>query len=446
MKEKRESLIKGIIIEKGFSRTYRFLIFIILFILSFLIQGSHMLFIYKNFYGSMMKHLEYLIEDEKIFDLLKIIGVISSDFAFIIISRIENRKIVTFICFLLNGIIFFIYCLAKTKLVSYVIIFYIHVLKEYRNFFIPVWIDQFNIKKFKGIFMFIFLFNMNYNFLEGFLLSFIYKRDINFGILGGLIIFFDCLLLIFPDKYFSSKYNFIGYKVQGNEEFTKVENSGQISFFEKEDYKSKSNEIGFLKTILNNKVYVFPVLANICYLFAHQGICMKMNKLQNDDYNFRKIILRTIFLGFIYIKGYENKNFSIFLSIFAIFSFLGLLIITYLSYEPSFIFYIGMFLHAFSLHMNIINKCFIVNCIPNKYKGPGLALDILLENISKMSGSYSLEEFRFDLVEIIYIVIYIPAIIFCFYSSFYRYRDIKNENENKLNNFKEKELENIENM
>ena len=286
---------------------------------------------------------------------------------------------------------------------------------------------------------------MNYNFLEGFILSFIYKWDINFGIIGGFIIFFDCLLLFFPDKYFSSKYNFIGYKVQGKEEFTKVENSGQISFFENEEYKSKTNEIGFLKTILNNKVYVFTVLANICELFAHQGI--RMNKLDNDKINFRKItFLGIIFLGFIYIKGYENKNFSIFLSIFAIISFFGLLIITYLSYKSSFIFYIGMFFFSLSLHMSIISSCFIVNCIPNKYKGPGLALNIFLENISKMIGSYFLGECRYDLVEKIYINVYIPAIIFYFYSSFYRYRDIKNENENKLNNCKEKELENIENM
>jgi len=445
MKENRESLIKGKIIEKEFSRTYRFLIFIILFILSFLFQSSHMLFIYKNFYSSNMKYLDYLTKDEQVIDLLKIIGVISGDFVFIIISQIENRKIVTFICFLLNGIIYFIYCLVETKLVSYVIIFYIFVLKEYRNIFIPVWIDQFHINKFKGIFMYIFLFNMNYNFLEGFILSFIYKWDINFGIIGGFIIFFDCLLLFFPDKYFSSKYNFIGYKVQGKEEFTKVENSGQISFFENEEYKSKINEIGFLKTILNNKVYVFTVLANICELFAHQGIIM--NKLDDGKTNFRKItFLGIIFLGFIYIKGYENKNFSIFLSIFAIISFFGLLIITYLSYKSSFIFYIGMFFFSLSLHRSIISKCFIVNCVPNKYKGPGLALTIFLENISKMIGSYFLGECRYDLVEKIYINVYIPAIIFCFYSSFYRYRDIKNENENKLYNGKEKELENIENV
>ena len=156
MKEKRESLIKGKIIEKEFSRTYRFLIFIILFILSFLFQSSHMLFIYKKFYSSEMKYLDYLTKDEQVIDLLKIIGVISGDFVFIIITQIENRKIVTFICFLLNGIIYFIYCLVETKLVSYVIIFYIFVLKEYRNIFIPVWIDQFHIKKFKGIFMYIF--------------------------------------------------------------------------------------------------------------------------------------------------------------------------------------------------------------------------------------------------------------------------------------------------
>lgn len=248
--------------------------------------------------------------------------------------------------------------------------------------------------------------------------------------------------IIFPYKYFSSKYNFIGYKVQGREEFTKVENSGQISFFQNEDYKLKNNEIGFLKTILNNKVYFFSVLANICYYFAIQGI-IKNNIFKFFNEIFAILLLGTIFLGFIYTKVYENKNFSIFLSIFAIISFFGLLINSYLSYKPSFIFYIGIFFFLFNSQIPIINKCFIVNCIQNKYKFPGLALNLLLENISIIIGPFFLNESRYNLVEKIYINLYILTIIFCFYSSFYRYRDIKNKNEDKLNNDKEKELENI---
>jgi hypothetical protein len=57
-------------------------------------------------------------------------------------------------------------------------------------------------------------------------------------------------LLLFPNKYFSPKYNFIGYKDKEKEEFTKSENSGQASYFEnQEDNNIKNNEIGFLKTI-----------------------------------------------------------------------------------------------------------------------------------------------------------------------------------------------------
>ena len=40
MKEKRESLIKGRILESKFSRTYRFLIFLILFLLPIIIKGA----------------------------------------------------------------------------------------------------------------------------------------------------------------------------------------------------------------------------------------------------------------------------------------------------------------------------------------------------------------------------------------------------------------------
>jgi hypothetical protein len=68
-------------------------------------------------------------------------------------------------------------------------------------------------------------------------------------------------LLFFPNKYFSSKYNFIGYKAKGKEEFTKFEISGQISFFESQE---DNNEIEFIKTNLNIKTFFVSFSTNFC--------------------------------------------------------------------------------------------------------------------------------------------------------------------------------------
>ena len=185
--------------ERQLSRTFRFLIFLILFLLS-IINKSAEIAISLQKYDKILKIYD---DPDSIYSKK---GIILGDFLFIIISQIENRKIVTFICFLLNGILY------------------------------------------KTAFMYIYLTNMIGYFFELLVIFIIYSNEwyVNatiFKIFGGLAIIFDCLLLVFPNKYLSYKYNFIGYKVEGKEEFTKIENSGQSSFFENQE--DNNNEIGF---------------------------------------------------------------------------------------------------------------------------------------------------------------------------------------------------------
>jgi hypothetical protein len=228
-------------------------------------------------------------------------------------------------------------------------------------------------------------------------------NSIIFNIFGGLVIIFGCLLLFFPNKYFSSKYNFIGYKVKGKEEFTKYENSGQSSFFEnQEDNNINNNEIEFLKTIINNRIYVFSILSNICYLFVYQYLYInifqrfeiseyKFILIDNDDYLIKISKICGSIFGGIYllsIGGYEKKESSIFLCLFLYISFFFLLIIDSIKIFKFYFFL--FFFFSFSDTLLIINKCFIVNCIPNKYKGPGVALSLFLENIITTLKSISL--------------------------------------------------------
>ena len=215
MEEKREYLAKGRIIERQFSRTYRFLIFLILFLLSIIIKNAEIAI-------SIQKYGKILEPKDLTNSIYSTTGAIIGNFLFIIISQIENRKNVTFVCFLLNGILYFIYSLTETKWAFDITIFFISILKDYKDIFIPVWIDQFCMKKFKTAFLYIYLTNMIGYIFELLVLFIIYSNEWNvnaiiFNIFGGLVIIFDFLLLFFPNKYFSSKYNFIRYKVEGKE-------------------------------------------------------------------------------------------------------------------------------------------------------------------------------------------------------------------------------------
>jgi predicted MFS family arabinose efflux permease len=397
-------------------------------------------------------------------------GVIIGNCLSMRISQIKNRKKVSLICFFLYVIFYFIYTLGKQKFrwVVYISAFFISALKEYKDYFIPVWIDEFCKKKLKTISMFIYLTNEFGGYIENLILSMFLSNNFQLNIAkeviyGVLILILDCLLLLFPNEYFSIKHNFIVCKIKEKEkeQLIKFENSEQKSSLENEEENNvNNNEIGLLKKILNNKVYVFSVLANICYLFANQVFQIKKiigNELANyNKYfkilflirsnNFSKsrqyfgIIIEVICL--LCIGGFENKNSSIFLSVCAIFSFFCFLAITLSDFRIAFNIGIVFFIF-FSLPLITINEFFIINSITNKYKGYGVSLSLLLGNITKLVG-FIFCGILFDKdnpsLDVINISLYILMVIFCLYSSFYRYRKDKNE-ENGINN--EKELEDI---
>ena len=468
MEEKREYLVKGRIIENQFSRIYRLFIFLILILLSIIFEAADITISLQKY------HKIFGDFDEKPKTPYSRTGIILGNFLFIIISQIENRKIVIFVSFLFNGILYF-FSLTDAKWAFYTFRFLISVLKDIKDIFIPVWIDQFCRKKFKTAFIYIYLNKIARNTFKIMIIIILHSNESvsNTIILGGSIIIFDCLLLFFPNKYFSPKYSFIGYKdkEKEKEEFTKSEISEQSSYFEnQEDNNIKNNEVGFLKTILNNKIYVFSILANVCYLIIYESILKYI--LNPEDYiifnqqtksflnydlysNITFVSPFGTILGgicLLFIGGYEKKNSSIFLSICSIIIFFCLLIID-LPYNIFILLFGLLMFFLFSEPLFIINKCIIINCIPNKYKGSGQALSVLSLNISAMVGppffEYLYKLFGNSiLLLIIHFFLYILATIFCLYSSFYRYRNIENENgkANRINNCKEKVLEDIEKL
>ena len=109
----------------------------------------------------------------------------------------------------------------------------------------------------------------------------------------------------FSQIFFSSNYNFIGYKDEGKE-LTNIENSGQSSFFgNQEDNNINNNEIGFLKIILNYKIYVLSVLYNLSCLYYFQIIGNNIL-----DYGWDFLFLKKLNKSSLFIIEYYKLNYA----------------------------------------------------------------------------------------------------------------------------------------
>ena len=407
------------------SRKSRFLIFLLFFILSNLLENNEEI-IFSQISNTNKK--DYFI---------------FSNFLYIIVLQIENRKSVTFAFFLVIGILYIILSLFQNIKIFMVAKLFISGLQHYKDIFIPVWIDQFGIKRYKTLLMYIYLNNLFGNIISKLAKIIINLNiwNINCLIFGILIIILDCLLLFFHKIYFSLNYNFVGYKIEGKEEYINSEN-GQESFFEKQEDKNNSSEDGFLKTIIKNKIYIFSVMTLFFYSFSYKFFLVDISFINNA-------ISYGLFFGgicLLCLGGYENKNSTVFLGISSIISFFSLLIIVFST--QTFMFFVFLFIF-FSLPMITIIKCYVISSLPNKFRGSGFAFSSLLENISLMISPIFSEFLtknyhkNMKYLELnFYIIIYIVAFICCLLLLYYKCKD--NQKEAKKDD--EKELENIENV
>ena len=126
MKENQKE--ENLIIKKKpeqLSRSKRFMIFLILYLMSILIGNDRFIF---------SQHRKALIDKKIRINNINIFlchtsGFLLGELIFIKISQIENRKKVTFICYLINGLLFFIYALSENKIIFYCCRFLIKILQ-----------------------------------------------------------------------------------------------------------------------------------------------------------------------------------------------------------------------------------------------------------------------------------------------------------------------------
>ena len=122
--------------------------------------------------------------------------------------------------------------------------------------------------------------------------------------------------------------------------------------------------------------------------------------------------------------------------------------------NKSWLFCVGFFLYKFSSKpLSYINIFYVINCIPNLYKGSGLSLYLLFKNISRIITTIfngflhdKLDKISNTLPMKIILNLNIFVLIFGLLLAYYRYNENKDKENDEINQNNEKELQNIENL
>jgi MFS family permease len=294
--------------------------------------------------------------------------------------------------------------LTFNKYILYCIRFLIGSVRIYPHIYIPVWVDQFGIKKLKTMMMTIINITSPLGQTVGYVLGTINEPDkwyLNYMIVGGLILGFGSLLLLFPQKFFSAKYNFIGYQEEGKEGFVKeAADWKQESFFENGEMKVKKKAEGRMIEILKNPVYFLSAFVKANCLFCFQVIHLNITSYVIDDLKMPEEEKTTRFLPLYggasvfgpftggmfgglcvsFVGGYENKKSAFFLAGFALVTLLSSWVVIY-SNTATFM-CIGLFLFFFFASALLpIVAGYVVSSIPREHKGAGSSLNLLITNL-----------------------------------------------------------------
>ena len=345
--------------------------------------------------------------DEKlygVFSSIPSIGRIAGSFIFMYLLSFDNRKLITVICLTINGSLFFVYYLTRNKWILFCVRALIGTVRIFPHIYIPVWVDQFGIKKLKTMFMTIINITSPLGQTVGYILGNIRKKEewyINYCYVGGLILIISCGIFFSPSKYFSAKYNWIGYKNEDNDNIiAESKNWKLISYFENGEFHKKEKKHGSMLVLLKKPVYILSAYTKSNIFFIFQIIHLNISGHAEDGLGIsqeNQITTITPFysaastLGPViggmtggsivsYFGGYEKKNSAYCLAIFASLTLIGAILTAYSTY---YVFLgIGLFVFFFfaSAFLPIIGG-YVVNSIPKEHKGAGSSLNLLLTNL-----------------------------------------------------------------
>ena len=402
MSESKEEKLVDEKPHEEFSRVARLFIFVIFIALSIVMSGDN------GVLSSSKKQVRRDLQlDEKgygFFGSFASAGRMFGSCIFMGLLQTDRRKLLTIICIFINGSAFFAYYLTFNKWILFCVRFIIGSVRIYPHIYIPVWVDQFGIKKLKTMMMTVINITSPLGQTVGYVLGTINEPDkwyLNYMIVGGLILGFGSLLLLFPSKFFSAKYNFLGYQEEGKDGFSKEpKNWQQVTFFENGEMKIKKKEQGSMLEILKNPVYCFSAFVKANCLFCFQVIHLNITSYVMEDLKITEEQRKNKFLPLYggssvfgpftggmfgglcvsFVGGYENKKSAFFLAGFAVVTLFSSLVVIYSNNVVYMC--IGLFLFFFfaSALLPIIGG-YVVSSIPKQHKGAGSSLNLLITNL-----------------------------------------------------------------
>ena len=266
------------------------------------------------------------------------IGKIIALLIFMVIINKNHRKFILVTSSLFHGIFFFCYFFNDNYYYIATLKFFTSFCKEFILIYIPVWIDQFGIKKYKTLLLTIVYMVTSYGRIVGaWIGTVIFNNDWKkaFGCCGIIFLILSFGLFIIPQKYFSTKYMIVEHQkkytgdvveklvqTKSNENKIKkeIENIKDIEYLddgkknsleEKEtekdtdinnnkkekliyDYKSEEDKkimenlstLNKFKITISNKCFIFSSLSRACLFFIFRIIHVFLKQYSFDVLNY----------------------------------------------------------------------------------------------------------------------------------------------------------------
>ena len=369
-------------------------------------------------------------------------GKILSLIIYMILINKNHRKFILVFTSFLHGISFYLYFFNDNYYYIAIVKFLTSFCKIFITIYIPVWIDQFGIKKFKTLLLTIVYMVISYGRIIGACLgTVIFNNEWKkaFSCCGGIFLILSFCLFIIPQKYFSTKYMIVEKekKFSGNivekivptkdiEIKKEIENINDIEYLDENNNKNNLNNnfnnkkekliydydddnnnkniyknlsiINKFKIVLVNKCFIFSSLSRACLFFIFRIIHTYLKQYTFEALNYNNEIkffyyysLTTILaptLGSLiggaicnkFLGGYESKN-SIYIIIF--FNSISIFFITLIRNSADFnylIIFIFAYFFCVSAYLPTLSG-YIINSLNKELKGFGSSFDSLIINI-----------------------------------------------------------------
>lgn len=276
MEPKKETLITSSDnVPLRLSRVIRFIIFMVLVILSIVMSGDNG--IVSSCSEEIKRDLNLNDKEYGLFGSLPGTGRIFGSVIFMfILSIFDNRKYITLVALCINGSLFYSYYITTNKLILYGVRMSIGIVRIYPFIFNDMWVNQYGIQKMKTMMITAFKITSPLGQTFGYTVGSLipegnYARG--FAIIGTSILLVGSVLLFCPSDYFMKAYGFFGYKDKENGDYVRKPNERtSASYFHNEEKKDKKKTGGTILNILVNFPYLFALYVRANLIFILQVI------------------------------------------------------------------------------------------------------------------------------------------------------------------------------